>query len=93
MTTPWTRDLFKDEDDGEAEETGIAFVDFAAALQVWSCMQRRPTRVGEAATAFNVAPELVVEAVGYHYWMFLSRIDIDGKALPIEQWLIEHEGE
>lgn len=55
---------------------------FANAVQVWSWAQARAVvTVEEAALAFNVKPELIVQAVEWHPWLFLN-----GN-------FIEHEGE
>ena len=62
---------------------------FGNAVQVWAVMQnRRQVSVAEAARAFNVPPERIVEAVEEHSWMFLSGSDFDPAAR-----FIEHEGE
>ena len=50
---------------------------FGSALQVWSCLQGRPTTVNEAALTFNVPPELIRQAVEDHSWMFLSGDEIE----------------
>lgn len=69
-------------DDFDLEGSGLPGVGiFARAVQVWSMAQDRPTTVEEAALAFNVRPELIVQAVEHHGWMSI----IDG--------VIEHEGE
>lgn len=66
--------------------TGLPTRDhFAGAVQVWSVAQNRPTTIGEAAKAFNVAPALIREAVDGHYWMM---VDGDG-----DDAMICHEGE
>lgn len=75
-----------DDWDQETGAPGIAL--FNSAVQVWSALQDRPTSVAEAALAFNVTPQRIVEAVERHYWMFL-----DGPADDFTQLMIEHEGE
>lgn len=87
MSTPWTADIFKADDD---EEPGISLMDFANAMQVWEGMQQgRPVSVSEAAATFNVSPDLVRQAVEHHYWMFLNPPD---EADPQQQFL-EQDGE
>ena len=60
-------------------QPGIAL--FGNAIQVWSFAQNRPVTVDEAALTFNVAPELIRQAVESHGWMYLCGD------------LIEHDGE
>lgn len=70
-------------------DTGAPGIElFGDAVQVWSVSQLRPTSVADAARAFNIAPERIVEAVEEHYWMLL-----DGPADDYERLMIEHEGE
>ena len=57
-------------------------VHFSNAVQVWAWAQGRTVTVAEAAKAFNVAAELIREAVEWHCWMFLGADDT-----------IQHEGE
>ncbi len=81
----WSAD--KIETDQETGAPGIA--SFANAVQMWSTNQLlRPTTVREAAAVFNVAPERIIQAVEYHYWMFLS----GDPENPLDQ-TIEHDGE
>lgn len=72
--------------DTETGAPGIAL--FNNAIQVWAVAQQRPVSVADAARAFNVSPERIVEAVEEHYWMFLEGIPGD-----YEYLMIEHEGE
>lgn len=72
--------------DTETGAPGIAL--FNNAVQVWAISQMRPVSVADAARAFNIAPERVVEAVEEHYWMFL-----EGSPGDYENLMIEHEGE
>jgi hypothetical protein len=45
----------------------------SGAIQVWSMLQDcQFTSVAEAAAAFKIPPERVIEAVNDHPWMFLS---------------------
>jgi hypothetical protein len=84
----WPRGAFTDR---EHDDVGITFPAFANAVQVWSFVQGRPTTIGEAATTFNVALEVLVEAVEAHPWMALSYLSTD--AANPASWIIEHEGE
>jgi hypothetical protein len=61
---------------------------FANALQVWSCRQHGGSTVAQAAMAFNISPENVIEAVDYHPWMLLTGPDDDYTKMEIE-----HDGE
>lgn len=82
-------DRWDDEDDGWDQQTGAPSIKiFSNALQVWSVAQNRTVTVAEAALAFNIETRRIVEAVEWHYWMFLSG-DTDD---PTKQ-TIEHEGE
>ena len=60
-------------------QPGIAL--FGNAVQVWAVAQNRPVTVDEAALTFNVAPELIRQAVEEHGWMYLrgDRIEHDGE--------------
>lgn len=70
MTTPWTRDLFGTEEEENAGAAGVYFSQFANAVSLWTCLQRRTVSIAEAALAFNVAPALVEEAIEWHPWMY-----------------------
>lgn len=73
------RDSWNQDRDEDAAP-GISL--FANALQVWTMAQNKQVvTVHEAALSFNVRPEIIIQAVNYHAWMFL-----DGD-------LIEHDGE
>ncbi len=64
---------------------------FGNAVQVWAILNSnngKPTTVSEAASAFSVDPLMIIEAVKYHYWMFISGPDDDFTKMKIE-----HEGE
>ena len=64
-------------------DTGMPGVGlFANAVSVWAWGQARPVTINDAALAFNVAPDLVRQAVEHNHWMFIGAGDI-----------IEHEGE
>mgnify|MGYP000893522139 CR=1 FL=1 len=77
------------DDEGWDTETGKpGVVLFANALQVWSALQTGDVTVRSAATAFNVAPAMVVAAVKSHAWMFLT-----GPRDDYDRLKIEHEGE
>lgn len=72
MTTafvePWARDDFAGENDGD----GVTMSDFTAALSVWAWMNQRDITVAEAALAFNVSPDLVIEVVEASESMFFD---------------------
>lgn len=60
---------------------GVGF--FGNAVQVWAIAQNRmDITINEAALAFNVAPNLIRQAVEEHPWMFIGNDDV-----------IEHDGE
>lgn len=74
---------------GWDDETGAPGISlFNNAVQVWAVAQQRSVSVAEAARAFNISPERIVEAVKEHYWMYL-----DGPPDDYEHLMIEHEGE
>jgi hypothetical protein len=86
MSEQLERQDFIDDDRGEA---GLYFNDLATAIQYWSiCQNRTTTTVAEAATAFNLSPAVVKEAVESHYWMLISGPDDD-----FTKMVIEHDGE
>ena len=61
----------------------------ANAVQCWALSQgRREVTFGEAALAFNIAPERVAQAVELHCWLFT--LDTDR---PLVERRIGHEGE
>lgn len=66
--------------DTETAKPGIAL--FGNAVQVWSIMNSNYS-VADCAEAFNVPPDMVRQAVAWHYWMIL---DDDGETF-------QHEGE
>lgn len=76
MITQW-QDLLADKEEGIRAAGN--------AIQAWCICQGRPVTVTEAATAFNVTPAMIREAVREHYWMLLSGEGDDA--------IIEHEGE
>lgn len=78
------------------DDNGPTLSTLANAIQCWSITndaQRRReigskhsgVTVAEAALAFAVPVERAIQAVEYHYWMFLTGDGPDG--------IIEHEGE
>lgn len=71
----------------EDGEVGISLFQLEGAIQTWSGLQGRPTSIAEAATTFNVRPELVREVVEANFWMCVIGHDSD----PTQQF-IEHEG-
>ncbi len=66
-------------DEGGDGNPGIGLV--GLAIQVWAWLQDRPVTVNEAALTFNMAAELVRQAVADHPWMFLNgdRIEHEGE--------------
>ncbi len=61
----------------------------ANAIQCWSILQvKRRQTVGDVALAFCIPPERVRLAVDWHPWIFLTGTDA-----PLEEQLLEHEGE
>ena len=64
----------------------------ACAIQFWSIANYerdgRNRTVAEAAEVFNISPLRVIEAVTWHYWMFLT-----GPSDDFSKMVIEHEGE
>lgn len=75
--------------DHDTEKPGIQL--FGNAVQVWSILNAEAGRsltVAAAAEAFAVAPQMVLEAVAAHYWMYLEGADDD-----FAKMRIEHEGE
>jgi len=71
----------------EDGETGISLYQLECAIQTWSALQNRQASIAEAATTFNVRPELVREVVNENFWMTVIGHDSD----PTQQF-IEHEG-
>ena len=83
---------FGPEDDAWDQETGkpgIAL--FGSAVQVWAFLNeeagKSPT-VAMAAKAFSVPPQMIMDAIEEHYWMFVTGPDDD-----FTKMRIEHEGE
>ncbi len=70
-------------------DTGAPGIDlFSRAIQVWSvCQNRDGITIAEAALAFNVIPERIVEAIEHHPWM-----DVIGTG-DIKSRVIWNEGE
>lgn len=70
--------------------THVATSFFSAALQVWCVMREgEAVTVGSAALAFNVTPDVILEAVNNHPFMFATG-DFLG---PLNKLHIEHDGE
>ena len=61
---------------------------FANAVQVWTIMNGDGATVAQAASAFACPPQMIVECVEHHYWMFLEGPDDD-----FSKMVIAHEGE
>jgi len=63
---------------GPEDDAGIQFEDFVTAIAVWGWMRPggQPT-VREAADAFGVVDQVVLNAVKQHPWMFLAGEDSD----------------
>lgn len=82
-------DWADDGTDWDAETGAPSKPHFAGVVQTYALMQQRDhVTVEEIATALNVQPRRVIEAVEWHYWMFLEGPDDQ----PLKQW-IYHEGE
>ncbi|MCX5570583.1 MULTISPECIES: hypothetical protein [Kaistia] len=71
----------------EHGEVGVSLYQLECAIQTWSALQSRETSIAEAATTFNVRPELVREVVEANIWMSVTGHESD----PTQQF-IEHEG-
>jgi hypothetical protein len=71
-------------------ETGAPEVmHFANAIQVWAiCQEKTDVTVAEAAAAFKVPPQRIVEALEDLPWMFVAGPDDDYSKMTIE-----HDGE
>jgi hypothetical protein len=80
---PFTADIF-----AGLGEVGLIGTQFVGALSCWVWMQQRDVTVAEAANVFNITPEIVVEAVNAHPWMFLAGAEGAGPELQF----IEHDG-
>lgn len=84
--------FFGHDDDAWDHDTGKPGIQlFGNAVQVWSILNAnagRPSTVAAAAEAFAIAPQMVLEAVAAHYWMYLEGPDDD-----FTKMTIEHEGE
>lgn len=77
------------EDFGIQADCGVAFADFASALQVWVfCQPGMSPTVRAAADAFNVTDCTIRLAAEESYWMFVDGPNDD----PTKQTL-ELEGE
>lgn len=80
-------------DDGFDDGGRPGISQFANAVQMWSIMQPAAgsggVTVGEAAKVFNCDIEMIIQAVKYHYWMFLAGDERGDRAALV----IEHEGE
>lgn len=62
---------------------------FSNALQIWAVLQDSPNvQVIDAATTFNVAPELIAEAATIHPYLVVERRDQD----DVRLWTIGHDG-
>ena len=86
MTRPWITALdTSEDDDGAWNHDGSEMPSarlFGDALQVWSVAQNRSVTTQEAALAFNVPVNVIIEAVKHHHWMFLTGeiIEHDGSS-------------
>lgn len=80
----WNLDLDLEDDDRGKPGVGIV----ASAISVWSSLNGNTT-LGDAATAFKMPVEAVVQCVEYHPWMYF----IGDEKTPLEYLVIEHEGE
>lgn len=67
---------------------------FASAIQHWALFQNRAdVTIAEAAVAFNVKPERVLEAVEHHVWMYPERGARPSGGTKWDCITIGHEGE
>ena len=80
----WNLDL--DDDDPDHGKPGVGIV--AAAISVWSMLNGTVT-IGDVAAAFKMPADAVAQCVEYHPWMFF----IGDENTPLEQLVLEHEGE
>ena len=87
-------DWFGQDDYGYDPENGRPGVGiFSGAVQVWSiCQERAQVTVAEAAAAFKVPAQVIMDAVEHHNWLYLDKIDQEAGDTP-ENLTIEHEGE
>lgn len=81
----WNLDLDLDNEDYGKPGVGIV----ASAISVWSSLQNKSITLGEAAAAFSMPVEAVVQCVEYHPWMYF----VGDEKTPLETFVIEHEGE
>lgn len=82
----WNLDAELGSDDYGKPGVGIV----ASAISVWSTLQNSSSvTLGDAATAFKMPVEAVAQCVEYHPWMYF----VGDEKTPIEQLVIEHEGE
>lgn len=65
---------------------GVGIV--ASAISVWASLNSNVT-IGDAAKAFKMPPEAVAQCVEFHPWMYF----VGDEKTPLEQLVIEHEGE
>lgn len=71
-SNPIGRDFFITQAESDRGECGFPPSMLSNAVQLWSCMQGPRVSVAQAARAFNCEPQLIVEAVRAHHWMFLE---------------------
>jgi len=76
-----------DSDDDDYGKPGVGIV--AEAISVWATLQNKPVTLGDAAHAFQMPVEAVAQCVEFHPWMFF----VGDENTPIDQLIIEHEGE
>lgn len=81
----WNLHLGIDSDDHGKPGVGVV----ASAISVWASLQPETATVGEAATAFHMPAEAVVQCVEYHPWMYL----VGDEKTALEALVIEHDGE
>lgn|GEM_PF-3498651 len=77
-------------EDDDGTQIGISMQDLRQAVTVWSLFQQRTDQVtvGDAAIAFNVLPNVIVEAVGDQNPFF----SVQATAAPVNEWLLIHDG-
>jgi len=80
----WNLDADLGSDDYGKPGVGI----IANAVSIWASLNGAPT-LGDAAKAFKMPVEAVAQCVDWHPWMYF----IGDENTPIEDLVIEHEGE
>lgn len=76
-----------DLDSPDYGKPGVGIV--ASAVSVWATLQNKTVTIGDAASAFNMPAAAVAQCVEHHPWMYF----VGDESTPLEQLVIEHEGE